>query len=378
MARPIAGIDEYKFGECGFVVDGALLKNGVKLKNVRIYKQRSIHTFDLIDPNSGTIYQKVQLTGYDDSSRVLDYSMTDDVLLTKIPVNSFYVRGYNDALSHKGFVIRFLTHKVVLSDGSHANLYDMYTPYCSIPTPELGLITISTVTVDSTTVTGSVSSTTGTLYEDGMVVTLTTPDGRVYTTTVVNRVFTFENVQFDTEGTGILEITSPHYNTKTIDFEVKPPTADTDYVTDYAVAASQFVDNGDGSYSYSLPESQHNRGSDIVVQLQANGVVYDASVQVDSDGNVTLTQTVKQDANILIIGKTKLTAPYAATLVWTLDGGVYKMDIPFSTHQKDNVVIAVYENTQLVTIEVHLDDSNNVTLISDSELTGKVVIAGHD
>lgn len=89
MAKPIAGINEYPYGICGFIVDGALLKNGTVLKNVRIYKQRSIHMYDLIDPNTNVIYQKVQITGYDTSNRILDYNKTDDELLASIPVNSF-------------------------------------------------------------------------------------------------------------------------------------------------------------------------------------------------------------------------------------------------------------------------------------------------
>lgn len=376
MARPIAGIDEYKFGECGFVVDGALLKNGVKLKNVRIYKQRSIHMFDLIDPITRTIYQKVQITGYDNDTRVLNYDLTDDALLNVIPVNSFYVRGYNDTLSQKGFVIRFLTNKVVLSDGSHAYLYDMYTPFCSLPNPDLGTIVVNTVTVDSTTVTGSVSATSGNLIENGMVVTLTTPEGRVYTTNVVNRIFTFTGVVFEGTGTGTIEITSPIYNTSSIEFEVQPETADSDYVTVYPVAASQFIANPDSTYSYVLPESVHMRGVDLIVQVQSNGSVYTSTVNVDGSGNITLTQLSRADANILIIGSTRLTVTYSTALVWTLNGSHYQMSIPQSVHQKENISLAVYNDTELVTVEVQIDNSENITIISDTNFTGKVVISG--
>lgn len=377
MAKPIAGINDYPYGVCGFIVDGALLKNGTVLKNVRIYKQRSINMFDLIDPTTNIVYQKVQITGYDTSNRILDYSLSDDELLTKIPVNTFFVRGYNNAMSQYGFVIRFLYNKVVLSDGSHAYLYDMYTPECSIPTPDLGTIIVNTVTVDSTTVTGSVSAASGSLNEDGMVVTLTTPEGRVYTTNVVNRVFTFTDVIFENVGTGTITVTSPHYNTATVPFDVEPSGTDSDYVTIYPVAASQFIDNGDGSFSYTLPESTHQRGADLVIQIQdPNGLIYSSTVNVDSTGNVTITQMVAEDVDIIMIGDTDQLDVYSEPLVWTLNGSVYQMDIPSSTHNKQNVAISVYDGTELISTTVEIDSSDNITLTSNDNFSGKVVIAG--
>lgn len=375
MAKPIAGINDYPYGVCGFIVDGALLKNGTKLKNVRIYKQRSINIFDLIDPVTEVVYQKVQLTGYNTSSRVLDYSLTDDALLDMIPVNSFFVRGYNDAMSEYGFVIRFLYNKVVLSNGIY--LYDMYTPECSIPTPDLGSIVVNTVTVDSTTVTGSVSAASGTLNEDGMIVTLTTPEGLEYTTTVHNRVFTFTDVVFENPGMGTITVTSPHYNEASVPFEVLPSGEDTDFTTQVPVSASQFVDNGDGTFSYTLSATVHNRGSDLVLQIQSpNGVIYDPQVSVDSSGNITIVQDSAQDLDIVIIGPTDQTSVYSTELVWVANGSEFEMEIPFSTHNKPTPSLSVYDGTNLVSITVEIDDSDNITLISNEDFTGKVVIAG--
>ncbi len=375
MAKPIAGINDYPYGICGFIVDGALLKNGTKLKNVRIYKQRSINVYDLIDPVSEVVYQKVQLTGYNTSNRVLDYSLSDDELLDLIPVNSFFVRGYNDSMSQYGFVIRFLYNKVVLSNGIY--LYDMYTPECSIPTPDLGSIVVNTVTVDSTTVIGSVSAASGTLNEDGMIVTLTTPEGVEYTTTVHNRVFTFNNVQFVDPGMGTITVTSPHYNTATVPFEVFPSGTDSDFTTHVPVSANQFVDNGDGTFSYVLNESEHNRGTDLVLQIQSpNGVIYNPDVSVDASGNVTITQDVAQDLDVIIIGPTDQTSVYSTALVWVANGATFEMEIPFSEHNKPTPSLSVYDGTKLVAITIEIDDSDNITLISNDDFAGKVVIAG--
>ncbi|QOI71461.1 putative structural protein [Erwinia phage pEa_SNUABM_12] len=375
MAKPIAGINDYPYGVCGFIVSGALLKDGTKLKNMRIYKQRSIHMFDLIDPVSNMVYQKVQLTGYNTSNRVLDYSLSDDNLLDMIPKNSFFVRGYNDSLSEQGFVIRFLSNKVVLSDGTY--LYDMYTPECDIPIPDLGTIIVNTVTVDSTTVTGSVSAISGALNEDGMIVTLTTPEGLIYTTNVVNRVFTFDNVVFENTGVGTIVITSPHYNTATVPFDVLPSGTDTDFVTNIPVAFAQFVDNGDGTFTYTLPESVHNRGADLVVQIQnPNGVVYNPEVHVNSTGDISVTQLVAEDMDIVIIGPTDQLSVFSTSLVWSDDGSSYKMEIPFSIHDKSNPSVSVYDGSEMVSITIEVDSSDNITLYSNEDFAGKVVIAG--
>lgn len=375
MAKPIAGINDYRYGICGFVVDGALLTNGTKLKNLRIYKQRSIHMFDLIDPVSGTIYQKIQLTGLNTSNLVLDYNLSDDELLNIIPNNSCFVRGYNSSLTEYGFVIRFLNNKVVLSGGRY--LYDMYTPECNIPNPNLGVVTVNTVTVDSTTVSGSVSALVGSLKEDGMIVTLTTPEGLVYTTTVINRVFTFENVVFSSEGTGTIVITSPHYNTSTTEFTVQPSTVDTAYVSQVPVAASEFVLNVSGTYTYSLPESIHQRGNEIVVQIQdPNGVIYNPEVVVDSSGNITITQIEPQDLDVVIIGPTNHTSVYSTALAWMVDGDVFAMYIPFSTHGMDNASVSVYDGNTIVQINVQIDEFDNITLTTNQNFVGKIVIAG--
>ena len=374
MAKPIAGINDYPYGICGFIADGALLKNGTRLKNLRIYKQRSINVFDLIDPVSGVVYQKVQLTGYDTSNRVLNYNLSDDNLLNVIPVNSFYVRGYNVTNSQNGFVIRFLSNKVVLSNGIY--LYDMYVPECNIPIPELGSITVNTVTIDSTTVTGSVSASSGSLNEDGMIVTLTTPEGVEYTTTVQNRVFTFTGVVFSSTGMGIITITSPHYNTATVQFEVHDD-VDSDFTTTIPVSASQFVDNGDGTFTYVLNQNIHNRGTDLVLQIQnPNGLIYSPSVSVDSNGNITIIQDSAFDMDVVIIGPTDQTTVYSTTLDWDFDGSEYQMTIPFSTHNKTTPSLSVYDGVQLVSITVQMDDSDNITLYSNTDFAGKVVIAG--
>lgn len=375
MAKPIAGTNDYPYGVCGFMVSGALLKNGTKLKNMRIYKQRSIHMFDLIDPISKKVYQKVQLTGYNTSNRVLDYSLSDDNLLDMIPKNSFFVRGYNDSLSEQGFVIRFLSNKIVLSDGTY--LYNMYTPECAIPIPDLGTIIVNTVTVDSTTVSGSVSSISGILNEEGMVVTLTTPEGLVYTTNVVNRVFNFNDVVFEHTGIGTIVITSPHYKTATVPFDVLPSGTDSDFVTNIPVAAAQFVDNGNGTFTFNLSESEHNRGTDLVIQIQnPNGLVYEPEVRVKSTGDISITQLIAEDMDIVIIGKSEQSSVFSTDLVWVSDGSSYKMDIPFTVHDKQNPSVTVYDGIEVVSITIEVDSTDNITLYSNDDFTGKVVVAG--
>lgn len=367
MAKPIAGVNDYPYGKCGFIVNGVVLRNLDRLTNLRIYKQRSIDTFDLIDPSTDAIYQKVQLTGYDRRGEPLDYSKSDSALLDDINKNEFFVRGYNDDMTKFGFVIRFMTHKKTLSN--RQVLYDMYVPTCH---KELGLITVQRVTIDSTTVVGSVSAASGTLNENGMIVTLTTPSGEVYTTTVVNRVFKFDPVVFDSEGVGTITVTSPYYDTKTVDFTVYPAGTDSDYISNVPVAESEFVKQPDGTYSVVIPEAIHGRGEHLVIQTQyPDGVVFDADILVES-GKITVTTLVPFDMNVIIAGDTTLVQAFFASLQFVGN----EMVIPYATHLRENPLVATYDNGRLVQCEVFVDDDYNITIKTVDSFNGSVVICG--
>lgn len=374
MAHPIAGVNEYRYGECGYIVDGALLKNNVKLKNIRIFKQRSVNIFDLMDYDTNVIYQYVRITGYDSNNDVLDYSKTDDELLNEIPVNTFFVRGYNSDMSVTGFVIRFQNNKVCLADGRY--MFDMYVPECSIGPIDIGEVTVSTIAIGTTTVTGTISAVSGSLDTTGMVVTMEI-EGVTYTATLDGRNFTFTDVVVTETGNAVITITSPKYNTKEVDVPIVSE-ADTDYVTMYAVSGTQMTDNGDGTYTFTLANTVHNRGSNVVVQIQnINGTIYNPDVSVDNSGNITVTQTDNTDYDIIIVGPTNVRTVYSTSLVWSASGSDFIMSIPYSTHLKQSPSLSVYDSAgNFVQVLVSIDNSDNITLESSENFTGKVVITG--
>lgn len=374
MAKPIAGVNDYPYGKCGYIVGGALLKPNVRLSNVRIYKQRSIDIFDLLDQNTGEIYQKVQLTGYDVNKEPLDYSKSDDNLINVIPKNTFFVRGYDERKGINGFVIRFLTHKKVLSNGY--TIYDMYIPTCEIDR-NMGTVLIDTVIVNDTSISGVIINPTGSLNTNGMVATLTMPDGTEYTTNVVNGIFVFDNIVIDDTGFGSVTITSPNYDTKHVEFEIKPIGTDTDFVTVIPVLETELQDNGNGTYTASIPQSTHLRGVNLVIQLQLPpGHVIDSDVSVSSSGDISILLSEKIAFNTLIVGDTLLNKVYNSGIVWAKKGDVYEYNIPFSVHKKNEPSLTIYEGNREVLCEVQMDDSFNIKLISIDNFSGKIVIAG--
>lgn len=377
MTRPIAGINDYPYGVCGFIVGGALI-NGFKIKNVRIYKQRSDVMFDLIDPTSGTIYRKVLITGLDINGLVLDYSKTDDQILNEIPKNTFFVRGYNDAKTIEGFVIRFLLNKTILSSGR--TLYDIYTPTCSLPLPNIDNIVIVPVTVDDTEIQGTITSTSGPINPTDMVVTLTLPDGTVHTTTVDSTgKFVFSPIDLSTPGTATITITSPNYNEAVTTFQILTSDEDSDYVTSVMLSASDFVSSG-SQYIATVPESLHLRGSHVVVQL--HGVsedVFFSTVSMAGNGDITITQNTNDTVHVILIGKTLKTDPYFSTITWVSNGdGSSSASIPQSVHGKTNISFSVYDNTNIVTVGVEINDAEDLTLTTNDEFSGSIVITGKD
>lgn len=381
MARPIAGINDYPYGICGYIVDGAFLRDGTKIKTVRIFKQRSDVMFDLIDPKTDTVYQKVLITGVDTRGEILDYSKTNDELVNEIPKNTFFVRGFNEIRTREGFVVRFLLNKVILSTGKP--LYDMYTPTCDIPLPTIDNIIISPVRVNDTVVRGTLTSNSGPIDPTGMVVTLTLPDGTQYQTTVdADGKFVFDPVVINIPGTATVTVTSPNYEEATSTFTVLDDDMDSDYVTSISLSGSDFVPVGDGSYVASIPETLHGRGTKVVVQIQnSSGIdaVQFSGVDVDDDGNITITQNTQEATRVVIIGETLETTPFSSDLTWTANGdGTVSSTVTQATHGKRNISFTTYDGTSMVTVDAQIDDDDNLTFTTTDSFSGSVVITGKE
>lgn len=378
MARPIAGINEYPYGVCGYIANGVHFHDHTKTTNLRIYKQRSDVMFDLIDPSTEIVYQKLLLTGVDVTGVFLDYSLSDSQLVNMIPRNTFFVRGYNPQHTIEGFVIRFLTNKKILSNGKV--LYDMYIPECGIPPIDISNIIANPIKNGDTSITGVITVPSGTVNTNGMVITATLPDGREVTGIVnPDGSFVIDTVTpIVGPGTVTIKVTSPNYNDKSVTVPIIMDDQDSDYVTSISIPSSEQQQSGNVFVS-TIPASVHGRGNDIVIQLQSldqtDFVLYDADVSV-VNGNITVTKYDDTPYRAVIIGKTLKTTPYVAPLAWTASGEKFLMNIAASEHGKKNISFTVYEGNKVVMLEVDLESDEEIILHSNIELTGKIVIVG--
>lgn len=111
MGKPIAGQDKLPFSIEGINVNGASLSDGTKLYNLRIYKQRSSLEFDLINPLTSVVYQKMKIVG-----RGFDTEATDATLINLLSPNTFFIRAVVDNET-VGFVSKFHNNLVHLIKG---------------------------------------------------------------------------------------------------------------------------------------------------------------------------------------------------------------------------------------------------------------------
>lgn len=380
MARPIAGINDYPYGVCGYIVNGVHFHNQTKTTNLRIYKQRSDVMFDLIDPSTMIVTQKLLLTGVDTLGYPLDYSLSDAQLVNMIPRNTFFVRGYNPSHTIEGFVVRWLLNKKILSNGKV--LYDIYTPECGIPPIDISNIIVNPVQEGDTQITGVIDVPGGNVNTDDMVIKVTLPDGTVIEGTVnPDGSFTID-IPGGVQGPGniVIEVTSPNYNDKTVTIPVLPAGDDSDYVTEIYVPSSAQTLSGD-VYTSSVLAAVHGRGSELVIQLQAdntNREVFFAEVFVSEAGDLTIEKYDDSPFYVVLIGTTLQTTPFSQPIAWTPSGDGFVFNIPQSVHGKKNISFTVYDGDYVGTVEADIESDEELILRSDTDYTGTVVIAGKE
>ncbi len=168
---------------------------------------------------------------------------------------------------------------------------------------------------------------------------------------------------------------------------------DSEYVTTTAVLQDEFIESG-SVFTYYLPESKHQRGTDFIVQLQKqDGEIVDADIVTDTQGDITVTVSSKptEILNVVLIGRTTLSTPYTQQINksdWKASGTDFVLEIKQSVHQQapGAIFIAVYQNTvdaltstapySAVAVETAIDSTGNVVLKTSEEFSGKVVISG--
>lgn len=377
MAKPIAGINQYPYGVCGFIVDGVRFHNQSTATTLRIYKQRSDVMFDIIDPSTNIIYQKLLLTGNNILGLPLDYSLSDAQLVNMIPRNTFFMRGYNPSHTIEGFVVRWLLNKKILSNGKV--LYDIYTPTCSIPPVDISNIIVSPVQAGDTSISGVITVPSGTVNTNGMVIIAVLPDSsEVQGTVNPDGSFTIP-VTVPSTGSISIKVTSPIYNEKDVEVPIIPSGDDSDYVTAILIPTEAQTLSG-GLYTSQVLASEHGRGTALVIQLQTDNVnkeVFSADVSV-LNGDITINKLDNTPFYVVIIGSTLLTNPYEQPIVWAASGDGYVSNITASQHGKNNIAVTVYDGNNISTIQVDIEIDEEVVLHSDVNFTGTIVIAGKE
>lgn len=382
MAKTIAAAGRYPYGICGFLIQGAVLKDGTTLTNARIHKQRNSYDFDIKDEN-GVLHRSLRITGLDKQGKQLDYSKSDDELITQIRNGHFYVRSMN-VNDEYGFAIKFFDHKVVLSTGIH--LYDLVPPTCGLPKQMLGAVYVDTIRVGDTTITGTIMPAFGDLVEDGMIVTVTI-GSKSYTGTVSNMRFSVTVPELTSTGDVLINVTSPYYKTAEVTVPIVGDDVDSDYVTSYAIPSSSFALQGDGTYSATLLGTTHNRGVDFILQAQnTTGTLYVPSINYNiTSGDIIINQNSSQAFNLVMIGDStqhKVFAMNIMTADWVKSGSVYTYTVTKSTHnQSDNIVVQLSEllsGTEYHIIqEQRVVQSNmDIVLTVDYPFDSRVVISG--
>ena len=174
------------------------------------------------------------------------------------------------------------------------------------------------------------------------------------------------------------------------------PDVDSDYVTSVTVNADQFaLVPGTTDYTFSLPESVHQRGSDVLIQIQdPTGNSVTLQTEVDGIGNIILTSNGELDLPYIVvklIGATSMTTPFSKLInksEWVANADKFDLSIPVTEHNQESgpLYLAIYENSvdgstsqapyDLVAVDSTIDSSGNVVFSSYAAFSGKVVISG--
>lgn len=188
-------------------------------------------------------------------------------------------------------------------------------------------------------------------------------------------------------------------------FKGSGPDTDSSYVTTYSIPVSSFVlvPGTEDEYTYTIPGTEHDRGNDILVQMEdtpTNGNPYISSVinseiEVSGFGDITIKMLGLPDGitevKVNIIGATTMTTPYGKLInksEWVVSADKFSYTVTASTHNQspDSLYVAIYGNVipgttaaapfDLVFVDTQIDSYGNVTFISDEQFSGKIVIAG--
>lgn len=377
-------IDMLPYSRDGFVVNGFKDSDGIlHMSNIRIYKQRSMTMFDLIDTTTNKIYQKVFITTtVGNTVDILDYSNTDINLAQQIKKNSFFIRNFSKEKGYYGFIIRVMKHKVTIDSSINISHYiynyDLYIK----DEPKVFSLTYSQPSVGDTSFSLLVNG--QFLDPNQMVVTMELEDGTIYTGTNVGFQVNFSNILLT--GTKI----NIHVEaTGAIDYDEIIPLKDipisTDIITEYIVSTNDWVDDGHGSFANTILPSEHNRGTLFAIQTfdQGSNDMSFIESTLDYTGGLTLT---KYDTNPtrVVFAASSSDGAFNSTVInidpvnWIPVVGGFQYSIPASSVPSEFGIFNIWvdDGTRytLAYSDLTVDFNNNIILSSTSAYKGKLIL----
>lgn len=119
MGKPIAGRNKTPFGIGGINVDAAVLKDGTKLTNIKVSKQKSSNLFDLISTDGVTLYRSLKITTTDKDGLQLLTTDSYTTLANKLAPGTFCISVFdteNDEII--GYALKLQLNKIILGNGN--------------------------------------------------------------------------------------------------------------------------------------------------------------------------------------------------------------------------------------------------------------------
>lgn len=375
-------IDMLPYSRDGFVINGFKDSDGIlHMSNMRIYKQRSMTMFDLIDIGTNKIYQKVFITTTVGSTQeILDYSNTDVNLAQQINKNSFFIRNFDKTKRYYGFIIRIMSNKVTI-DSSFGISHYIYN-YDLVIKDEPKIFSLTYVTPHITDTSFNVIVNGQFIDPTTITAKITMSDGTIYNGSVSGYQVSFNNIVFvGTEFDILVEAEGAIDYHETID--IIGDGIIYDNITDVIVTSNKWSATQNDMFAYTILPSEHNRGTTFAIQTYDNDSDDLEFVQagLDITGGITLHRTAPANTKVVIAGNSfdhNVTVVNLDAQNWVQTSEGYQYSIMASDVPAEfgifNIWISNGVSYDLSFSDLNIDFSNNIILNSNIPYTGKLVL----
>lgn len=388
MARTAGYKNLSPYSSTGFVVNGLKEPDGtIHLANLRILKQRSVNLFDIINIESGEVYQKVYITTIDTSTeRYLQYTDTDVNLVQKIKENSFFIRNCDPRKNYWGFIIRVNSHKVTIDGSDFSSHYIYKYEVQSDDSPKIFYIQYDPVQDDDTLFSFIIQ---GQFIDfSDLKIEMILQDGTVFETTAQTSQVIFRNIRVTTPSftLRITDNDSGYTFTEVIPVQAAPELLKV--VTQLQVQSSKWsYDPVSTEYSYFIPESTHQRGNVFAVQAFENPSSTNSDnlalvdTVIDTEGNITIKSATNTAIDLNISSLTESFSPVQIELKeqeWTLIDSEYYYSISSALVTQSYSTYNVWAKTstgyELVYLTFTSDMNSNIVLKSSTAFDGVLIL----